>query len=189
MKEIDLRKATRKTWHVDRESEDDYIGHDNMNLGCLMRIADATEVMAKNYNDLIAERDKIKRWYNGAFETAKSLRRRISALRGVITKLRKQLDTRKQSQIGYNVLKGKMEAAVIVARDFSQRHEAEYKKNAKAKELMELLEWAKNTGCVDMEIYKGGRVRIYSFGNLVGSGLSLLLALRKAKEIIERNSK
>lgn len=64
--------------------------------------------------------------------------------------------------------------------------ERERKKSAEAREPVELLEWAKNTGCISIEIYTDGRVRIYSLGNLVGRSKSLLLALRAAKKIVER---
>ena len=63
--------------------------------------------------------------------------------------------------------------------------ETEQTKSAEARELVELLEWAKNTGCISIEIYTDGRVRIYSLGNLIGRNKSLLLALRAAKKTVE----
>ena len=63
--------------------------NDQIQLGCLQRIADATELMAKNYQDLVDERDKYIRWYESSERTLKHLEKCNSALRGVITKLKK----------------------------------------------------------------------------------------------------
>ena len=70
---------------------------EELKLGCLQRIADATEVMAQNYAAIIkakesAEKDRDRYWkyYTDESATTKKLRAQISALRGVITKLKKQ---------------------------------------------------------------------------------------------------
>jgi hypothetical protein len=62
-----------------------------LKLGALMRIADATEAMAKNYTALIAERDRLKQWYESEQRLRQRLERSNAALRGQITKLRKRL--------------------------------------------------------------------------------------------------
>ena len=59
--------------------------------GALQRIADATEVMAKNHAALIAERDRYERWYKEAKAGAERLARSNSALRGTITRLKAQM--------------------------------------------------------------------------------------------------
>ena len=58
--------------------------------GCLMRIADATELMAKNHAQLISERDRYERWYRQEKDSAKALRRTIAGLKGAITRLKKE---------------------------------------------------------------------------------------------------
>jgi hypothetical protein len=61
---------------------------EHINAGSLQRIADATELMAKNYLQLQSDRDLYKRWYNESSAQKAKLYRQISALRGVITKLK-----------------------------------------------------------------------------------------------------
>lgn len=64
---------------------------DELKLGALMRIADATEVMAHEYKRLIEQRDMYERWWRESIAGVKRLERRNAALRGQITKLRKKL--------------------------------------------------------------------------------------------------
>ena len=64
---------------------------EQLQLGCLQRIASATELMAKNYDQLIQERDRYKRYYNEQHECSERLVRSNAALRGQITKLKKKL--------------------------------------------------------------------------------------------------
>lgn len=73
-------------------SRTEYTGHgtiEHINAGSLQRIADSTEVIARNYNELIRERDNYKNWYNMSSEKVHQLEKRISALRGVITRMKK----------------------------------------------------------------------------------------------------
>lgn len=62
---------------------------DRIKIGCLQRIADATEKMAQSYSALIEERDRYKRWYENEERMRRSADRRIISLKGVITKLKK----------------------------------------------------------------------------------------------------
>ena len=64
---------------------------DQVQFGTILRIADALEIMSKNYQELIDERDKYKRWYNETVETRERLYARISGLRGYITRLKNEL--------------------------------------------------------------------------------------------------
>lgn len=82
------KAESRKDYGCDRD-ENDGIGLDGLKTGCLMRIADATEVMAKRYQDLIDERDRYKRWHKELEERWCKAVLRIAALKGVITKLKK----------------------------------------------------------------------------------------------------
>lgn len=61
---------------------------EQLTMGCMLRIADATELMAKNYAELIAERDQALRseaYWRDLYEKCS---RRRSALKGVVTKLK-----------------------------------------------------------------------------------------------------
>lgn len=60
-----------------------------INVGSLQRIADATEKMASNYTFLQNERDKYERWYKQERASNERMARRISALQGVITRMKK----------------------------------------------------------------------------------------------------
>ena len=70
------------------------LSSDQLRTGALLRIADATEVMAKNYQELIDERDRYKRYYREEREVNKRLYLSNAALKGVITKLRKKLESK-----------------------------------------------------------------------------------------------
>ena len=63
---------------------------DQLKLGCMLRMADASEVMAKNNQQLINDKEKYKRWYKE--EQAKNERhgKTIAGLRGYITRLKKE---------------------------------------------------------------------------------------------------
>lgn len=83
---MSLREDSKTEYRKSAET----INRDEIKIGCLQRIADATEVMAKRYQDLIDERDKYKRWYESSLKTEEYQLRRISALRGVITRMKKR---------------------------------------------------------------------------------------------------
>lgn len=81
------REASRSNWGcADRQPDTN-----ELKLGALLRIADATEVMAKEYNRLLNDRDLYKRWYDEARASRDRFERSNSALRRQITKLRKRL--------------------------------------------------------------------------------------------------
>lgn len=80
------RDASKENWGTKEEN----LTLEQINTGCLMRIADASEKMATNYikleNDykyMKERRDYYEKKYNEA-------QRKISALKGVITKIKKQ---------------------------------------------------------------------------------------------------
>lgn len=83
------RKESRKDWGETNDSS--LLTIEQINTGAMLRIADATEAMAKNYVALQAEAERYKRWYEEERRESASLRRRNIALRGQITKLRKRL--------------------------------------------------------------------------------------------------
>lgn len=81
------KDASRTAWETTggNESGSD-LSDARLQIGCLQRIADATESMARNYVQLQAERDRYERgWKEGRAENER-LGRTIRALRGVITR-------------------------------------------------------------------------------------------------------
>lgn len=79
-----FREHSKQNWNSASSVE-------HINAGSLQRIADATEVMSKNYVQLQNERDSYKRIADSRYEAIERLQRSNSALRGQITKLKKKV--------------------------------------------------------------------------------------------------
>ena len=62
----------------------------DIQLGCMLRIADAAEAMAKNHNDLIRERDCLARSRRELLAENERLIRQRTSLRGVITRMKRK---------------------------------------------------------------------------------------------------
>jgi hypothetical protein len=69
--------------------DSDNMPEDGLKIGALLRIADSIEVMARNYGQLIDERDRYKRWYEQERASGQRMARSINSLRGVITRMKK----------------------------------------------------------------------------------------------------
>lgn len=61
---------------------------ESINCGSLQRIADAAELMSKNYQQLLDDRNSYERWYREKAARVKKLEAQITALRGVITRMK-----------------------------------------------------------------------------------------------------
>lgn len=77
-----MRESSRKEFGSDESVE-------HINLGSLQRIADACELMARNFLQLQADRDLYKRWHENVSRERDREKRRSASLRGVITKLKR----------------------------------------------------------------------------------------------------
>ena len=64
--------------------------NDQLKLGCLQRIADATELMAQNYQSLIHELNLYKQSFKEEEGRRLHQEKCNAALRGVITKMKKK---------------------------------------------------------------------------------------------------
>jgi len=80
-----LKDVSRAEWETTV-----VVGYDQISAGCLQRIADATELMAKNHGALIDERDRYKRWYEEERARNSALQRRINSYRGTVTRLKRK---------------------------------------------------------------------------------------------------
>lgn len=78
---MNQREASRKEWGGNNTIED-------INSGSLQRIADACEKMAVNHIRLQQDHDNYKRWYHEGVVRRNELERKITALRGVITRMK-----------------------------------------------------------------------------------------------------
>jgi len=84
-----FKDQSRIDWHNEARQKSASI--EDIQTGALQRIADATEAMAKNHQQIINERDRYKEWYENTKIREDLANRRIAALQGVITKLKKKL--------------------------------------------------------------------------------------------------
>lgn len=80
-----IKNKSRRDW----TNEDSSL--ETLRTGCLMRIADATEKMAKRHTELIDERDRQQRLADYWRQCCERTERRLRAAKGQITKLRKRL--------------------------------------------------------------------------------------------------
>lgn len=76
---------SRKNWGCDNRQP----STDELKLGCLLRIADAAELAAKNHAALVAERDRMALGREYDRKTIDRLVRSNNALRGVIKRIKK----------------------------------------------------------------------------------------------------
>ena len=84
----DYRKESKLIWGrtlLDGQK----LSPDDLRLGCMLRIADAIEKIALNYDDLINDRDMYKKWFDEKSRKAERLMRSNAALRGHIKRLKK----------------------------------------------------------------------------------------------------
>lgn len=63
---------------------------ENIQLGALLRIADASEAMAKNHTQLLSDLEFYKRRFKEEQQAAQRLARRNATLRGLVTKMKKK---------------------------------------------------------------------------------------------------
>jgi hypothetical protein len=88
---IDHRKNSRTNWGRDVEGRDSNPDRDDIRLGCLLRIADATELMAKRHTELIRERDEFERSKARWQANAINLERRLRGTRGALTRAQRRI--------------------------------------------------------------------------------------------------
>lgn len=63
---------------------------EQLTFGCLQRIATATEIMSQRHVDLMKERDYYERMYRAQVDLRRHAERRIAALQGVITRMKRK---------------------------------------------------------------------------------------------------
>lgn len=91
-KKINYIEASKTDWEKTvTDNASNFPGIDYMGMACLQRIATATEAMAKNHTQLIADRDLYKRWYEGEKAANARLNRANAALRGIINRMKKEV--------------------------------------------------------------------------------------------------
>lgn len=84
---MNYREESRKEYGNSRDD----LSVEELKAGALLRIADATELMAKRYSELIDSRDSWERTARSRQARIETLQRRNAALRGHITRIKKGL--------------------------------------------------------------------------------------------------
>ena len=79
------RDESRKDWGT---KQDGKLTLEQINTGALLRIADATEAMAKEYNRLIGENEYLQKRHRNQLAELERLRNQNRGLRGAITRLK-----------------------------------------------------------------------------------------------------
>lgn len=69
-------------------SDSDSLSFEGINCGSLLRIADSMEVVAKEYNAILADMKFYQKRYHELLDKVERLKRSNAALRGVITKMK-----------------------------------------------------------------------------------------------------
>lgn len=86
---LNYREGSRKGWGREIGAAGE-MSREEIGLGCMLRIADATELMAKNHDQLVRQRDHFERDANYWRGRADKLQRQLNSTKGVVTKLRKK---------------------------------------------------------------------------------------------------
>jgi hypothetical protein len=97
-KQVSIKKASRTDFTVSL-NDGDSMRDPDIQLGAILRIADATELMAKNYTELQSNLEMYKRWYKEENEKNIRLCRKIYALRGHMTRLKNRLKNQSNATI------------------------------------------------------------------------------------------
>lgn len=85
------RDASRTNWG--RDVDDGVaLSREDLQFGCMLRIADATELMARNHATLVAQRDDAQRQRDYFAAESKGLQLQLRAARGQITKLKRAIE-------------------------------------------------------------------------------------------------
>lgn len=80
-----FKEISKGDWHAANGP----VSNEQIKIGALQRIADASEIMAQNHIRLQNERDQYKRWYEEERKRCEKLKRSNAGLQGVITKLKR----------------------------------------------------------------------------------------------------
>ena len=88
-----LRDASRTDW-----VNEYYAKNENIQLGAILRIADASEKMAQNYTQLINRNEWLKGHCQRLDEQLEAMTRQRTALRGTVTRLKRQLAEAKEAR-------------------------------------------------------------------------------------------
>ena len=83
------KDESRKHWHTagDHKPNDQQIA-----VGCLQRIADATEVMSRRHEELLSDNERMRNQVKRLQRRLDTEERRSAALRGVINRMKRKVE-------------------------------------------------------------------------------------------------
>lgn len=85
----EFKTESRRSWGKNL-ADTEGLSLEQIRIGCLQRIADATEVMAGNNAQMQEEINALRRGRAYWQQEAEAAQRQVAALKGVITKLKKK---------------------------------------------------------------------------------------------------
>jgi len=88
MEEVNIKEASKGNWTAPL-NDNGSLGNEVMKIACLMRIADATELMAKNYLSMQSSLDYYSKKSDRLEGEIDRLKRSNSALKGHIGRLKR----------------------------------------------------------------------------------------------------
>jgi hypothetical protein len=83
------REETKRDWSTDAPGES--LSFEQIRIGCLLRMADAMDAMAKNHADLIRENKQLNAILDASQEQFRQQEKAIASLKGQVTKLKNKL--------------------------------------------------------------------------------------------------
>lgn len=89
MPQKNFKSESRKDWVKNTLTESEQLNNSDLQLGAILRIADATEKMAQRHTDLIDNVEYWKRRSERAEKSNKTLERSNNALRGHLKRAKK----------------------------------------------------------------------------------------------------
>lgn len=82
-----LREVSKLQLSVNKS---DNFTYEEINTGSMLRIADAVETVSRRYSDLLSEVEQQKRTTEYYRQRLQKMERRVNALRGVITRMKRR---------------------------------------------------------------------------------------------------
>lgn len=86
--QVNIVEKTKTNWNTEGVNAAGYPGDENMKIGCLQRIASATEAMAQYHVQIIKDLEWYKNAYHERIETIRRMEKSNAALRGHIKRLK-----------------------------------------------------------------------------------------------------
>lgn len=82
------RDGSKENWGVNDKKT---LTLEQIQTGAILRIADATEVMAKRHIELITQRDMYERWYNQEVASHKITKKSLNSTKGHLTRAKNRI--------------------------------------------------------------------------------------------------